>query len=116
MQLKQKLVASPADKPNRLASCYLPNPATGTLELFDGVQDSQWIRPPAFPSGANGLVSTLDDYLAFAQMTLNQGKYGSGRILSRLTVEASPPSIVMYALMNLVNRDGAQLLHGFCGQ
>jgi hypothetical protein len=49
-------------------------------------------------------------------MTLNQGKYGSGRILSRLTVEASPPSIVMYALMNLVNRDGAQLLHGFCGQ
>ncbi len=78
----------PADKRDRLASCYIPNPTTGTLELFDGVQDSQWGRPPTFPSGANGLVSTLDDYLAFGQMMLNQGKHGSERILSRLSVEA----------------------------
>jgi CubicO group peptidase (beta-lactamase class C family) len=77
----------PADKLNRLASCYFPNPATGTLQLFDGVHESQWGRPPAFPSGANGLVSTLDDYLAFAQMMLSQGRYGSERILSRLSVE-----------------------------
>lgn len=78
----------PADKLDRLASCYLSNPATGTLELFDGIENSQWGRPPAFPSGANGLVSTLDDYLAFAQMMLNQGRHGSERILSRLSVEA----------------------------
>ena len=77
----------PADKLNRLAGCYIPNPATGTLDLFDSAQDSQWGRPPAFPSGANGLVSTLDDYLAFAQMMLFQGRYGSERILSRLSVE-----------------------------
>jgi CubicO group peptidase (beta-lactamase class C family) len=77
----------PADKLNRLASCYFPNPATGTLQLFDGIHESQWGRPPAFPSGANGLVSTLDDYLAFAQMMLSQGRYGSERILSRLSVE-----------------------------
>ncbi len=78
----------PADKLNRLANCYIPNPATRTLELFDGVQDSQWGRPPTFPSGASGLVSTLDDYLAFVQMMLSQGRYGSVRILSRLSVEA----------------------------
>ena len=77
----------PADKLDRLASCYAPNPATGTLDLFDGVQGSQWSRPPAFPSGANGLVSTLDDYLAFAQMLLSQGRHGSERLLSRLSVE-----------------------------
>jgi CubicO group peptidase (beta-lactamase class C family) len=77
----------PADKLNRLASCYIPNPATGTLDLFDGVHESQWGRPPAFPSGANGLVSTLDDYLAFAQMMLSEGRYGSERLLSRLSVE-----------------------------
>lgn len=77
----------PADKLDRLASCYIPNPATGTLELFDGVQESQWGRPPTFPSGADGLVSTIDDYLAFGQMMLNQGKHGSERILSRLSVE-----------------------------
>lgn len=78
----------PADKLDRLASCYIPNPTTGTLELFDGVQESQWGHPPTFPSGANGLVSTLDDYLAFGQMMLSQGRHGSERILSRLSVEA----------------------------
>lgn len=77
----------PADRLARLASCYFLNPATGTLELFDGVQESQWGYPPTFPSGADGLVSTLDDYLAFGQMMLNQGRYGSERILSRLSVE-----------------------------
>ena len=77
----------PADKLDRLASCYLPNPAIGTLDLFDSVQQSRWSRPPTFPSGADGLVSTLDDYLAFAQMMLSQGKHGGERILSRLSVE-----------------------------
>jgi len=78
----------PTDNLDRLASCYIPNPATGTLDLFDGVEESRWSRPPTFPSGADGLVSTLDDYLAFGQMMLNQGRYGSERILSRLAVEA----------------------------
>jgi CubicO group peptidase (beta-lactamase class C family) len=78
----------PADNLDRLASCYIPNRATGTLELFDGVQQSRWSRPPIFPSGADGLVSTIDDYLAFAQMMLSQGRHGSERILSRLSVEA----------------------------
>lgn len=76
----------PADKLNRLASCYVPNPTTGTLELLDGVEESQWGHPPIFPSGATGLVSTLDDYLAFGQMMLNQGRYGRERILSRFSV------------------------------
>jgi CubicO group peptidase (beta-lactamase class C family) len=33
------------------------------------------------------LVSTIDDYLAFGRMMLNQGKHGSERILSRPSVE-----------------------------
>ena len=78
----------PADNLDRLASCYIPNPATGTLDLFDGGEQSRWSRPPIFPSGADGLVSTLDDYLAFGRMMLNQGRHGSERILSRLAVEA----------------------------
>jgi CubicO group peptidase (beta-lactamase class C family) len=48
----------------------------------------QWSSPPAFASGAGGLVSTVDDFLAFGQMLLDKGKYGSERILSRPTVEA----------------------------
>ncbi len=78
----------PAAKLDRLASCYLPDPATGTLELFDGVDDSQWSRPPTFPDAAGGLVSTADDYLAFGRMLLDHGEYGGERILCRDSVEA----------------------------
>jgi CubicO group peptidase (beta-lactamase class C family) len=78
----------PAAKLGRLASCYWTNPQTGKLDLLDGARNSRWSRPPVFPAGGGGLVSTVDDYLAFGQMMLNKGKYGSERILSRLSVEA----------------------------
>ncbi len=78
----------PDAKLDRLASCYAVNPDTGALELYDGVGDSQWRRPPAFPDAEGGLVSTVDDYLAFGQMMLNKGKHGNERILSRPAVEA----------------------------
>ncbi len=77
----------PAAKLDRLATSYWSNPETGATELYDGVQDSQWSRPPAFPAAASGLVSTIDDYLAFGHMMLNRGKHGSERILSRPSVE-----------------------------
>ena len=77
---------SPA-KLDRLATSYWTNPATGAFGLFDAADGGQWSRPPAFPSGGAGLVSTADDFLAFAQMLLDEGKCGSERILSRLSVE-----------------------------
>ena len=77
----------PAAKLDRLASSYVPNAETGALDLHDGAADSQWSHPPAFPDGGAGLVSTIDDYLAFGQMLLNRGKHGSERILSRPSVE-----------------------------
>ena len=78
----------PAAKLDRLATCYATNFDTGGIASYDGVADSQWSQPPTFPDAAGGLVSTVDDYLAFGQMLLNGGKYGSERILSRLAVEA----------------------------
>ncbi len=78
----------PAPTLDRFATSYWSHPETGTLELYDEAEGGQWSRPPAFPSGAGGLVSTIDDYLAFGQMLLNKGKYGSERILSRPSVEA----------------------------
>ena len=77
----------PGAKLDRLASSYWPNAETGALDLHDGVEDSQWRRPPAFPDGGAGLVSAIDDYLAEGQTMLNKGIYGSERILSRLSVE-----------------------------
>jgi CubicO group peptidase (beta-lactamase class C family) len=77
----------PAASLDRLATSYWTDPQSGQLVVYDEAKGGQWSRPPAFPSGAGGLVSTIDDYLAFGQMMLNQGKYDNERILSRLSVE-----------------------------
>jgi CubicO group peptidase (beta-lactamase class C family) len=76
----------PAEKLDRLATSYWFNDKTGTLDHYDGVADSRWTKPPAFADGGAGLVSTVDDYLAFARMLLGQGKHGATRILSRPAV------------------------------
>jgi CubicO group peptidase (beta-lactamase class C family) len=72
-----------ADKIDRFGPSYATDPATGALSVFDPV-DGQWSAPPAFPGGGAGLVSTADDFLAFAQMLLR----GGSPILSRPSVEA----------------------------
>ena len=77
----------PVGKLGRLASCYATNPGTGALDLYDDAADSAWSRPPVFESGGGGLVSTVDDYLAFCRMMLGKGSHGDGRILSRPSVE-----------------------------
>ncbi|MFJ9260508.1 serine hydrolase domain-containing protein [Streptomyces bacillaris] len=47
-------------------------------ELVDA-PDGQWSRPPAFPSGAGGLVSTVDDWYTFGRMLLAGGLADDGR-------------------------------------
>jgi CubicO group peptidase (beta-lactamase class C family) len=78
----------PANKLDRLSTCYVPNPKTRELDVYDDARDSQWAKAPKFPVAGGGLVSTVDDYLAFARMMLGYGKLGHERILSRPSVEA----------------------------
>jgi CubicO group peptidase (beta-lactamase class C family) len=85
--MKDTAFSVPAEKISRLATSYWTNFQTGAFEVYDPAENGQWSRPPAFPSGAGGLISTADDYLAFSQMMLNEGKLGSVRILSRPSVE-----------------------------
>ncbi|MGD9990959.1 serine hydrolase domain-containing protein [Pseudonocardia sp.] len=47
----------------RLAVCYADGPAGGPVRFDDG---GQWTRPPAFPAGSCGLLSTAGDYARFA--------------------------------------------------
>lgn len=54
----------------RLATAYQPT-ADG-LAVWDS-PDGQWSRPPSFHDGAAGLLSTVDDLLAFARMLLRGG-------------------------------------------
>jgi len=77
----------PAAKLERLATSYMPSWETGALEVYDPARGGDWSHPPVFSSGAGGLVSTADDYLAFARMLMNNGRHGKARILSRPSVE-----------------------------
>ncbi|MEU6762758.1 serine hydrolase domain-containing protein [Streptomyces sp. NPDC046853] len=77
----------PPGKLDRFTSYYAAGAEAGPerdprsgLELLDPA-DGQWSTAPAFPSGAGGLVSTLDDWLAFGRMLLAAGTAADGRRL-----------------------------------
>ncbi|HXI56856.1 MAG TPA: serine hydrolase domain-containing protein [Polyangia bacterium] len=80
----------PAPKLERYAGCGLStNPASKARTRMD--QDgaaSAYASPPVFPGGAAGLVSTVDDYLAFARMLLNGGVHHGRRLLAETSVRA----------------------------
>jgi CubicO group peptidase (beta-lactamase class C family) len=72
---------------DRLGTCYGMNPQTGERTVYDP-PEGQWAKPPAFPSGGGGLVSTLDDLHRFGRMLLDGGRLSDGtRLLSRSAVE-----------------------------
>ncbi|MFN0103015.1 MAG: serine hydrolase domain-containing protein [Bryobacteraceae bacterium] len=76
----------PGDKKGRLAGCYALDSQSGKLAPFEA-QD-RWSIPVAFQSGGGGLVSTIDDYWAFARMMLNKGAIGKRpAILSRASID-----------------------------
>ncbi|WP_375787113.1 serine hydrolase domain-containing protein [Bradyrhizobium sp. Pha-3] len=77
----------PQHKLSRFATCYGGDHATGTLKVFDAPATGKYAAPPVFENGSAGLVSTADDFNAFAQMMLNGGRLGTERILSRPSVE-----------------------------
>jgi CubicO group peptidase (beta-lactamase class C family) len=86
--MKDTAFSVPASKLDRLPGVYRFNHDTKNLESFDSVENSEYSRPPAFESGAGGLVSTVDDYHAFCRMMLNKGVRGEERILSEFSIES----------------------------
>ncbi|WP_136417119.1 serine hydrolase domain-containing protein [Herbaspirillum sp. ST 5-3] len=66
------------DQHHRIAEPFAIDPVTGT-----SVKLNQPRRRPNFLSGGGGMMSTVHDYLRFAQMLQNEGELGGVRILSR---------------------------------
>ncbi|MBW0118308.1 serine hydrolase domain-containing protein [Pseudonocardia abyssalis] len=87
----------PATEVHRLATMYRPggvvsdDPATGA-----------WSRPPAFAQGAGGLVSTVDDYLAFSE-ALRTGDLLPPAVVAEMTRDQLDPG----------QADGVLLPEGF---
>src|SRR5207253_6911501 len=57
----------------RIPAYYMTDFSTGELKAQPSSPPDGWTVPPVFPSGASGLLSTADDFLAFARLLLNGG-------------------------------------------
>lgn len=81
----------PQEKRGRLAAAYETVAKEGgnaliryegnNLAILNGMD-----RPPAFESGGAGLASTLDDYMRFARMLMQEGTLDGVRVLKPATV------------------------------
>lgn len=60
-----------ASSTDRMATAY--ENREGVLVVSDP-PDGQWSRPPLFPDGSGGLVSSVDDLIAFGRMLLRGGR------------------------------------------
>lgn len=74
-----------ADQAERLATIYTAPPGRSQLVPLPGVT-AQVLEPPSALLGGGGLVSTMTDYLRFADMLRNRGMFGDARLLSPRTV------------------------------
>jgi len=85
--MKDTAFCVPQSKLERFATTYMFDRAAGKLNVFDDPASGKFAAPPAFENAGAGLVSTAEDFNAFAQMLLNGGRLGNERILSRPSVE-----------------------------
>jgi CubicO group peptidase (beta-lactamase class C family) len=77
----------PGTKLDRLPPCYGRDWVTGELVVLEEGRGGYAARRPIFESGAGGLVSTVDDLLAFGRMMLVNGAGAGERVLSRPSIE-----------------------------
>lgn len=107
--MKDTFFEVPPAKRNRLTGYYAHNGAT--LALVDSPDSGSYTRPPLMFSGGGGLVSTVPDYLRFAQMILNGGELDGVRVLRRETVAQMlsnqlPPALVPIAVVAPIEGTG----------
>ncbi len=98
----------PAERAVELPGYYMTDFATGKLAENEASPPEQWAAPPVFPSGSAGLVSTADDFLAFARLLLAGGVHGGTRLLS----EQSVASMTTNHLTPAQIEGGGMLLNG----
>ncbi|GJM12853.1 MAG: serine hydrolase [Pseudohongiella sp.] len=68
---------------NRLAELY--RPTNGTLQPYK-IESVPWTSRPTLIEGGVGLLSSVPDYLNFAQMVLDKGKFKGRTVLREETV------------------------------
>jgi CubicO group peptidase (beta-lactamase class C family) len=76
----------PQGAEERLTALYRFRPANSAVPV-ESPEQSPYLRPPSYLSGASGLISSTRDYAAFCQMLLGGGQLDGRRVLGRKTLE-----------------------------
>ena len=76
----------PKEKWTRLTKVYTKNQDDKLIEVEGAIYDGFKHRIQ-YLSGGGGLVSTLEDYMKFCIMMLNEGRYYNNQIVSKETIE-----------------------------
>lgn len=84
--MKDTAFSVPAPDIARLATAYQRDDAATGEPVVDDGPDGRWSRPPKFESGGGGLVSTAQDYFAFASALLAGGSHQGRQVFSRSSV------------------------------
>ena len=102
----------PAEKIDRFAALY-GRSEEGELKLMEAPATGRYAKPPAFLSGGGGLVSTVRDYVRFAQMLLDGGELDGVRLLGRKTVELMMANHLPEALLPFTVNPGEPPAWGY---
>ena len=94
----------PRQKLDRFITAYVPQ--DGKLALFDP-PDGMYLGAPAFPAGDSGLISTADDFAAFARFMTNGLAPDGRRLLSETSLRAMKTDHLTAA-----QREGGRLILG----
>jgi CubicO group peptidase (beta-lactamase class C family) len=98
----------------RLTTLYGPDAQEGLRVLDPGTVSSKLISgPKVFYSGSGGLVSTLEDYLTFCVMILNDGKHQGKQIAKPETIALMKTDQVPLNINAHYTDEGGQLAEGF---
>jgi CubicO group peptidase (beta-lactamase class C family) len=100
----------PAEKAGRYAKTLPTDPDTGKPQA----NSPNLTEPLKFECGGGCLSSTVGDYMRFAQMLLNKGALGEGRVLGRKTAEYMLTNQLAPDVKNLMaNADPTRADYGF---
>ena len=99
---------------DRLTTLYTPDGQAGLRVMDPGTVSSKLISgPKVFYSGSGGLVSTLEDYLTFCVMILNDGKHQGKQIAKPETIALMKTDQVPLNINAHYFDEGGHLAEGF---
>lgn len=87
----------PEEKMGRFATLY-GEMADGSMGLIPNTVAGDYTQA-GFQSGGGGLISTMADYMQFAQLILNKGELDGRRLLGRKTVELMASNFLPSSLL-----------------